>query len=180
MIAESFCLFVRLFVGSGRGRYHDPRTTSDKKCRQTGVYVMNGTETSILTPFVTLTFPDTLVRLKVKVMVKILCTMVYGLAGNSYKTMKILSRLVTLWRPLWIFIANRSPWLWALVGGQLVTRQTTSSLSFSMTTPVTEGACAPSLNLTKRRECSQSSYQKSPETVVSDCSQPNSWFQTSC
>ena len=43
--------FVCLFVGSGRGRYYDPRTTSDKKCRQTGVYVMNGTETSVFDTF---------------------------------------------------------------------------------------------------------------------------------
>ena len=72
MSVKSFCSFV----GSGRGRYHDPRTTCDKKCRQTGVYEMNGTETSgvffapFRSTFVTLTSPDTLVRLKVKVMVK--------------------------------------------------------------------------------------------------------------
>ena len=79
----------RLFVGSGRGRYHDPRTTSDKKCRQTGVYEMNGTETSVFwhllqSTSVTLTSPDILVRLKVKVMIKnITYHVLYGSGGNS-------------------------------------------------------------------------------------------------
>ena len=70
--------FVCLLVGSGRGRYHDPRTTSDKKCRQTGVYAMNGTETSIFDTFsehfgypYLSSYPVTLVCVKVPVMVKI-------------------------------------------------------------------------------------------------------------
>ena len=74
MSVKSFCLFVCLFVGSGRGRYYDPRTASDKKCRQTGVYVMNGTVTSIFDTFsehfgypYLSPSPVTLVRVKVKV-----------------------------------------------------------------------------------------------------------------